>query len=175
MLYLFDANVLIDWNRDHYRFNDVPPFWDWLQYHAKQGNVKIPIEIYEEIKEPQRQEGETRNPFFEWLKDKEIKKILVLNEDVNEALVSRVTDEGYGNDLTDDEIEVIGRDPFLIAYALASQGDRCVVTKENSKPSAKRQNRQIPDVCDGFNVKWCTPPAFTKELKFSVNWKDLIN
>jgi len=57
LLYLLDANVLIDWNRDYYRFEDVPPFWEWLRYHAEQGKVKIPIEIYEEIKEPQRQKA----------------------------------------------------------------------------------------------------------------------
>jgi len=99
---------------------------------------------------------------------------LVLNEDVQEDLVTKVTYEGYADDLTDVEIEAIGRDPFLIAYALASKKDRCVVTTEGSKPSVKRQNRQIPNVCDDFGVRWCNSPTFTKELKFSVHWKDAI-
>jgi len=54
---------------------------------------------------------------------------------VDIPLVSKVTDEGYAPDLTDDEVEKIGRDPFLIAYALAAVGERCIVTTEVSKPA----------------------------------------
>ena len=41
---------------------------------------------------------------------------------------SKVVSAGYAPDLTDDEVEKIGRDPFLIAYALADPPERCVVT-----------------------------------------------
>ena len=34
VLYLLDANVLIDANRDYYPIHRVPEFWDWL--HAKE-------------------------------------------------------------------------------------------------------------------------------------------
>ena len=30
MLYLLDANVLIDANRDYYQIERVPEFWEWL-------------------------------------------------------------------------------------------------------------------------------------------------
>ena len=30
VLYLLDANVLIDANRDYYPVARVPEFWDWL-------------------------------------------------------------------------------------------------------------------------------------------------
>jgi hypothetical protein len=33
---------------------------------------------------------------------------------VNVDLISRVVEKGYAPDLTDDEVEKIGRDPFLI-------------------------------------------------------------
>ena len=39
---------------------------------------------------------------------------LLLTEAVRVDLVARVTEEGYADDLTDDEIEKVGRDPFLI-------------------------------------------------------------
>jgi hypothetical protein len=80
-------------------------------------------------------------------KQEEVTKALLLEEDVDANLVANVINKGYAPDLTDDEVLQIGRDPFLIAYALASPANRCVVTTEASAPSKQRQNRRIPDVC----------------------------
>ena len=41
MLYLLDANVLIDANRDYYPLERVPEFWDWLLDRAARQHVKI--------------------------------------------------------------------------------------------------------------------------------------
>ena len=41
-LYLLDANVLIDAQRDYYPFEMVPEFWDWLVHMARQGTIKVP-------------------------------------------------------------------------------------------------------------------------------------
>ena len=49
MLYLLDANVLIDANRDYYPLGRVPEFWAWLVARAMHQQVKIPLEIFEEI------------------------------------------------------------------------------------------------------------------------------
>ena len=49
MLYLLDANVLIDANRDYYPLGRVPEFWDWLVYCGARYRTKIPVEMYEEI------------------------------------------------------------------------------------------------------------------------------
>ena len=49
MLYLLDANVFIDANRDYYPITRVPEFWAWLIYVAEQQLVKVPLEIYEEV------------------------------------------------------------------------------------------------------------------------------
>lgn len=61
-------------------------------------------------------------------------------------LVSRVINEGYCPDPTDQEIEAMGRDPFLLAYALADPLNHTIVTTEVSKPSKRRANRKVPDV-----------------------------
>ena len=55
-------------------------------------------------------------------------------------------EEGYAVDLDDEEIEIVGRDPFLIAYGLLDPEESCVVTAELSKPARARANRHIPDV-----------------------------
>jgi len=84
--------------------------------------------------------------------------------------VADVINNGYAPDLTEDEILQIGRDPFLIAYALASPANRCVVTTEASAPSKQRQNRRIPDVCATMGVSCCNTFAMTKALGFRTGW-----
>ena len=126
MLYLIDANVLIDANRDYYPIARVPQFWDWLIVMGQQGRVKVPLEIYEEI-------IVGNDALTSWLKDN--KNAILLGESVSANMVANVVDRGYANDLTDDELLKMGNDPFLIAYALADRNRRCVVTTEASRPS----------------------------------------
>src|SRR5687768_8991613 len=76
----------------------------------------------------------------------------------------------YAPDLSDIEIEAIGRDPFLIAYAVG-RAKRCVVTTESSAPKRSRQNRQIPDVCAALGVRCCDTFTFARELNFRTNGK----
>ena len=167
MLYLLDANVLIDANRDYYPINRVPEFWDWLVHMGESGSVKIPLEIYEEIKVGSDALGN-------WIKLHETESALKLEEEVDVLLVSQVIDEGYAFDLTDDEVEKIGRDPFLIAYALSAPNDRCVVTTEHSRPSRQRANRHLPDVCREFGIDSYTTFEFVRNLNFSTNWRSIV-
>lgn len=166
MLYLLDANVLIDANRDYYPIERVPEFWDWLAAMGKKGLVKVPQEIFEEIVSPPPARYDA---LVDWLGNH--REVLLLNETVREDLVARVTEEGYASDLTDVEIDEIGRDPFLIAYAFADVVNRCVVSNENSKPSRQRANRHVPDLCDGLHVVCCSTFAFIRELDFRTDWR----
>ena len=59
----------------------------------------------------------------------------------------------YAPDLTDVEAEQVGRDPFLIAYALSDSAQRTVVTLEARKPTRVRANRHVPDVCDALGIQ----------------------
>ena len=43
VLYLLDANVLIDANRDYYPIARVPEFWDWLLEMGRLGRIRIPL------------------------------------------------------------------------------------------------------------------------------------
>ncbi|MBN1317456.1 MAG: DUF4411 family protein [Anaerolineales bacterium] len=94
MLFLLDANVLIDANRDYYPIDCVPEFWDWLVHQGEYGNVKRPIEIYEEL-------TEGNDILADWTKNLETKTALLLDELAVKALVQRVIREGYADDLTD--------------------------------------------------------------------------
>ena len=160
MLYLLDANVLIDASRDYYPLRRVPEFWDWLVDRATQGQVKIPLEIFDEIL------AGRDDDLTQWLKDN--RDALLLDEDVDETLIDRVINQGYAPDLTEEEIERFGRDPFLIAYALGDPDQRTVVTTEVSKPKKQRANRHIPDVCDDLDVLHCNTYQFIEDLDFTT-------
>lgn len=163
MLYLLDANVLIDANRKYYSFSRVPEFWEWLEDVGKRGFVKIPVDIFDEIKE-----GD--DDLAKWAKAPEVREALRFDEEAESSLVADVIDRGYALDLADDEVEKLGRDPFLVAYALVEPGDRCVVTTEVSKPGRQRANRHLPDVCDDFDVNWCDTFEFLEDLDFTTSW-----
>jgi hypothetical protein len=165
VLYLLDANVLITANNQYYPIDQVPEFWNWLQHQGKSGRVKIPVEVMDEI-----EVGRKGDLLLDWINGVRVRDELLLEETVDVGLVQRVVYEGYGTDLTDTEIEELGRDPFLVAYALATP-DRCVVTSEVSKPSTKRQNRRIPDVCASFSVACCGPFQLNRALGFHTAWK----
>ncbi len=170
MLYLLDASVLITANHHYYPVDAVPEYWEWLAHQGAQGNVKMPYEILEEVKEGP--DGE-KDLLFAWLQLDENKNALLLPESIDPGLVQHVLVNGYAPDLTDDQIDQIGRDPFLIAYALATSG-RCVVTVETSEPKKLRQNRKIPDVCKTLNADFCNPFEFNRALGFRTSWKKSI-
>lgn len=163
MLYLLDANVLITANNNYYPLGRVPEFWTWIVHQGNLGNIKIPAEISDEIC------GGT-DELAKWLAEKEMQKLLVLNEEVGVDAVQFVIENGYANDLDDIEIEELGRDPFLIAYALVDPEHRIIVTAEVSKPKRTRQNRHVPDVCDSLGVCWIDSFGLVRNLDFSTSW-----
>ena len=168
VLYLLDANVLITAHRDYYPVKRVPEFWTWLEYHAEAGRVKIPVEILEEVKRGRRRKG--MDDLLDWLREDSVKGVLVLDEQPDPLLVRRVVEEGYAADLNEHELERLGRDPFLIAYALVDPARRRIVTTEVSSPRKRRANRKIPDVAKRFGIKSCDVFQFARGLDFRTDW-----
>jgi hypothetical protein len=167
-LYLLDANVLITANRDYYAMEMVPVFWQWLLHMAEQGFVKMPIETLEEVRDGGGKAK--KDALVSWLNRADVYETLLLQEEADAELVSAVLAKGYANDLTDTEIEEIGRDPFLIAYAAADPMNRTVVSIEVSAPGKKRANRRVPDVCQDNGVSFCNTFTMLRELGFSTAW-----
>lgn len=164
-MFLFDANVLITASNLYYPLDQIPEFWEWVDYQATSGHIKLPFEIINEVLAG----GKNEDPLLDWLIDH--KDALTLDEQVDPALANKVVVEGYAPDLTDDEVIEIGQDPFLIAYALAIPTERCVVTVEVSSPRKTRQNRKIPDVCHQFGVACQNPFQAYRSLGFKTGWK----
>lgn len=162
-MHLLDAGVLITAHNTYYPIDRVPEFWNWLVYQGTRDAIKLPREIIEEVLAGERED----DLLLQWLKDH--KTILTLDANADAGIVQYVVSRGYADDLTDHEIEQVGRDPFLIAYAV--EHGHCVVTTEVSKPSKQRQNRHVPDVCKDLNVECCGPFALNKKLNFHTGWK----
>jgi hypothetical protein len=163
LLYLLDANVLIDAHNKYYPLEVVPEFWGWLIHMGESGIVKIPLEIYEEVKDG-------NDALVGWVKEAEVEAALLLTEEVDAQLVGRVVDDGYASDLTDVETIKIGRDPFLIAYAAIDAKNRIVVSTEVERPKKTRANRKVPDVAAAFNVDTIMTFELVKRLGFTTSW-----
>ena len=169
MLFLLDANTLIDAKRDYYPIDRVPEFWDWLIFHGQQGSIKIPIEVYEEFSDTKDKDGK-KDDLATWAEQEDVKGALLFEEEAEQDMVALITYGGYVANPTDDELKTIGRDPFLISYALRELGTRCIVTTESSKPSRQGANRHIPDVCKDFNIRCINNFQMIKAMNFSTSW-----
>jgi len=171
LLYLLDANTLIDAKRDYYPISGVPEFWEWLVFHGEKGNIKVPIEVYEEFSDTKDKNGK-KDELAVWSEQSEVREALLLNEEAEQDLVARITYDGYVANPTDDDLVKIGRDPFLLSYALKDLKNRCIVSTEVSKPSKKGANRKVPDVCSDFKIRCINNFQMFRELNFSTNWKN---
>ena len=171
MLYLLDANTLIDAKRDYYPIDRVPEFWDWIAFQGRQGAIKVPIEIYEEFSDTRDKHG-NKDPLAEWAYQEDVKNALLLEEEAEQDLVARITYGGYLPNPTDDELKRVGRDPFLLSYALKDLENRCIVTTETSKPSRLGANRHIPDVCRDVGIICINNFQMIRELNFSTSWNE---
>ena len=137
MLYLLDANVMIRAHEDYYPIDRIPQFWTWLADLGTNGTVKVPYEIFQEI-------AVSKGPLHDWLTDAAISKAMLLDMTTDPNYLNQVLTGGYAPDLNDSEIEEIGQDPFLIAYALANTDDTTIVTKEVSVPASRERTAEFP-------------------------------
>ncbi len=96
MLYLLDASVLITANNLYYPIDRVPEYWEWLAYMGSLGQVKMPYEIFEEVKDGPN-DGE-KDLLFAWLREETNKSALLLEEQAQPSLVQKVIAKGYAED-----------------------------------------------------------------------------
>lgn len=164
MLYLLDANVLIDANRDYYPMARIPEFWEWLSHMGRAGRVKIPKEICAEV-------ARGKDELAKNVRGAHFKDALVLAEEAEPRFVDRAVRQGYADDLEEDDIHALGRDPLLIAYALRDPSSRCIVTTEVSKPTKQPANRHLPDAAAALKIRTCNTFALVRRLDFRTDWR----
>jgi hypothetical protein len=151
-------------NRLYYPLGRVPEFWEWLVHMGATDQIKMPVEMIEEIRDG-------TDDLATWMSDRNHLDALQLAEESDVALVQRVINEGYAPNLNDVQIQKIGHDPFLIAAALRNAADRIVVTTEVSKPTTIRANRRIPDVCNSLGIRWMDSFGMIRALDFTTAWR----
>lgn len=172
MLYLLDANVLINAHDNYYPIDRIPQFWEWLIENAMQNRIKIPFEMLAEVKAgpPNREVDLDEDELVRWLRRNEHEQTLLYRANADAESVNKVFAEGYElpNPSTD-ELRKIRQDPLLIAYALAIP-DICIVTleskQENKTDSMKRQKRSIPFVCRKLGIRSIDTFELIRELDF---------
>lgn len=164
MLYLLDANVLIDANRDYYPMARVPEFWKWLLHMGREGRIKIPKEICAEV-------ARGNDELAENVRGAHFKHALVFTEEAETRFVDQAVRQGYADDLEEDEIHALGRDPLLIAYALRDPSTRCIVTTEVSKPAKQPANRHLPDAAKALEIQTYNTFELVRRLDFRTNWR----
>ena len=163
-MHLLDANVLIRADADFYPLDRIPQFWDWLIEQGENGDVKIPLEIHAEI-------ASGNEVLADWVADNDVKAALLLDETPDPVLVQQALNYGYqaqNANFNDGELLKIGRDAFLVAYALAEDG-RVVVTREVTKRTWRLGKSKLPDACDDCGVSWTTDYEMYRLLDFNLN------
>jgi len=163
VLYLLDADTIITGDRKSYPLKRFPVFWRWLLHMGQAGVVKIPLEQLEEI-------TQGHGPIVDWLNEASVRDSLLLDEELDGSHVNTVTIRAYGR-LNDVEIEEVGRDPFLVAYAALVPGARMVVTFEVSAPGQKKGRKKLPDACIPNGVPTCNLFQMIDALDFTTDWK----
>lgn len=162
-MYLIDANVLIRADADFYPLDRIPQFWEWLVAQGLNGSVKIPPEIHDEV-------ASGTDGLAGWIKEIEVKEALLLDEEIDPSVVQRVLEKGYQSSdpqFSEIDIQKIGRDAFLIAYAMGNP-NRTIVTRETSASSKRRGNRKVPDACNDCSVGWTSDYEMYRLLDFRL-------
>jgi Domain of unknown function (DUF4411) len=159
-LYLPDANVLIRANADYYPSNASSRSGTGCSRRQSLATLRCPAK------------STTRSPvhptyWAQWLRHPDVRQAIVLAETTYHGHLQRVISRAYAPDLKDDEVETIGRDPFLVAAAMAGP-DRVVVTREVSSPRKQRANRKVPDVCATMGVSCITDFELWRALDFRI-------
>jgi len=60
LLYLFDANVLITAKNTYYPIDQIPEYWEWIQFQGSAGNIKLPLTT--EVSAPSKKRQNRRIP-----------------------------------------------------------------------------------------------------------------
>ncbi|MBU3699965.1 MAG: DUF4411 family protein [Candidatus Kapabacteria bacterium] len=138
MMYLLDANVLIEAKNRYYSFDVCPGFWDWLKRENAIGTVLSIDAVARELSDPDS---------AKWVRDH--RGFFVASDD---TLIGDIATWIQGQprfSVAETARFLSGADARLISHAAVNGAT--VVTKETSEPQSRRV--KIPDVCRAFNVE----------------------
>lgn len=148
MIYLLDANTLIEAKNRYYRMAVCPAYWAWIQRSQRAGIVASIDLVGDELKRG-------NDELAEWTKD-QADLFLPVSDDGTQQAFSTVAQHvaaQVGN-MTAGALDefLAGADPWLIAKAVAL--DNAVVVTHEQFNLQMRRKFSIPNVCHHFGVRW---------------------
>lgn len=153
--YLLDSNVFIQAKNDHYGFDFVPGFWEWLIKENQAGSVASIEKVRDELRAG-------KDDLSEWAKQRDDGFFLTPDSAVVEAL-SQVSNwsgnQGYKPAAVATFLKVA--DYWLVAHALAYNW--VVVTHETSDNTLMKI--KIPNACVGLGLRCINPYQMLRQEK----------
>lgn len=152
-VYVLDSNFFIQAHRVSYPLDIAFSFWNKVKQLADEGRIisidKVKNELYD------------KNDALEaWCKEnlpddffKDTSEVMAAYLQVASWANSRQTH--YVQKALNEFLDADEADAFLVAYALADNSNRIIVTHEVSNPNQKNKIK-IPEPCNALGVVYCT-------------------
>ncbi len=147
-MYLLDANIFITAKNQHYGFDFVPAFWEWLDQGHAAGILASVAKVFDEI-------DDGSDELTTWAT---ARKPVFLEPDAatlrSYAQLSAWADSSLTYTQSAIQTFLANADYQLVAHAHAH--GHTVVTHEKPRPNSKSRIL-IPDACSAMNVDWIGP------------------
>ena len=160
-IFIVDSNFFIQAHRATYPLDIATGFWNKVKLLAEQGLIisidKVKKELYDKNDDLEAWcKQNLPNDFFKDTTEvvSEYRKVTAWSMSMNRHYMQKAINEF---------LDVDEADAFLIAYSLADNSNRYIVTQEVSSP-LKTSKIKIPDCCKALGVRCTTTIEMFREL-----------
>ena len=165
VVYLVDANVLIEATNRYYSFSICPGFWDTLVWHADSGAV-CSVDVVK------RELLGGNDDLAVWVKNVAPAAAFHSTNDADVvAWYGRIANWVQNEPQFRPEAKaefMKAADPWLVADAGAH--GMMLVTQETPEPMSRKKVK-IPDVCRQFGVMWANTFEMLEDLGVAFGWR----
>lgn len=160
-VYVVDSNFFIQAHRANYPLDVALSFWAKVQQLAHEGKIisidKVKDELYNKNDELEAWcKANLPDDFF-----KDSSEVMHSYGQVISWAVSKSGQ--YNQNALNEFLSADEADAFLVAYTLADNVNKIIVTHEISSPNSKSRIK-IPDVCIGLNARYVNTIEMLREL-----------
>jgi|NGEPerStandDraft_8_1074529.scaffolds.fasta_scaffold11967_2 Domain of unknown function (DUF4411) len=165
VVYLVDANVLIEAKNRYYSFSICPGFWDALVWHAGSGSLRSVDVVKTEL-------VGGKDDLADWVRNVAPADAFCSTNDADAVawygrIANWVQQEPQYRPEAKAEFAQAA-DPWLVAYAGAH--GMMLVTQETPEPMSRKKVK-IPDVCRQFGVMWANTFEMLEDLGVAFGWR----
>lgn len=163
MIYLLDTNFFIEAHKSTYPFDVVVSFWLKLKDISHRNQLISIDKVHSEL---------NCNPdnLSKWCTEHLPQNFFKPTASIIATQYPKVANwansksQHYQPKAIAEFLDFDEADAFLISYALQDVENVTIVTREIANPTQKNKIK-IPEVCNHFNVKFCTPIEMFRQLK----------